>query len=227
MTELIEFPDSERFETERNAFFQRAKEAGLDTDPENAWNAAAYFYTQAVCFHESPETFQRPRVGLCFYGPCGAGKTVVAEFLREQIKALRWRVQKIQTAPLIDKYRRDELLADEMQGTPKEDILLDDIGYEEDARRFGDRWGIADFLKFRYEYAFLRHGRCTIATTNLNGIEEIRERYGVQIASRAAEMFYFILVARKDRRREIAERRAAEIERRIGKAGGKPRETCV
>ena len=222
MTKLIEFPAPESFKTARELFYSNAKESGLDIEPENAWHRAAFFYTQAVCYSGSKGSFVRPRVGLCFYGPCGSGKTVIANFLREQIKELRWRVPKVQTAALIDKYRRDDLLDDEMQGMPKEDIFLDDIGYEEDARRFGDRWGIADFLKFRYEYAFLRHGRFTIATTNLNGIDEIRERYGVQIASRAAEMFDFVLVARKDRRREISEHRAAEIERIIGKIGGSP-----
>jgi len=211
-TKPAKYPTPEMFARAKTEFFGKAAAAGLDTEPADAWTRAAFFFTQAAAAKYYPDRFERPKIGICFYGPVGAGKTVLAEFLRARIKELGWRLPKVQTASLIARYREDQLLDDDARGMPDEDLFLDDLGFEEDGRRFGDRWGIGDFLKFRHEYAFLRHGHYTIATTNLQPLEQIKERYGPQIASRAAEMFDFVLVHRKDRRREHAERRAAEID---------------
>lgn len=215
--EYREFPTRAAFEKCREAFFMEARSRGLEIEPEAAWNYAAFIFSQWAAWKKGPENgriYPRPKVGVLFYGPCGAGKSALADFLRDSIKQIaRIDIKRINTAALIEKYNRGELQEYEARGFADADIYLDDLGYETAGKRYGEKWGLDDFLKFRYEYAFRRYGRYTFATTNLNGLAEIEQRYGVHVASRCAEMFDLIKLTGKDRRSEIAEKRSDRVRR--------------
>ena len=207
------FPPKAAIESDRAEFFAAAEKAGLSPTPEDAWKRAALFFSQVKARIKDPAKYPAPAVGLFFYGPCGAGKTELALFLRDRIRAFGIRVPIVRTVRLIEEYRRNELSEDTADGMPRDVIVLDDVGYENNGKKYGDTWGVADFLKSRYECAFNRNHNFTIATTNLNGINEIELRYGQQIASRCLEMFDFVLLSHTDRRGETAKRRAYEIQK--------------
>lgn len=215
--EYRDFPTRESFETCRAAFFRVAEKRGLEIEPEEAWQHSAFIFTQWAAWKMGPENgriYPRPRVGVMFYGPCGAGKSALADYLRDAIRGIAGiSIRRVNTAALIDKYNRGELSEYEAQGYSDSDIYLDDLGYETDGKRYGEKWGLDDFLKFRYEYAFRRHNCYTFATTNLNGLPEIEQRYGAHVASRCAEMFDFIKLEGNDRRSGIAQKRAEQIRR--------------
>lgn len=215
--EQREFPTRKAFEANRALFYKLAPVHGLTPVPESeAWNRAAFLFTQWRAWKLGPNNgreYPRPKIGLCFYGPCGAGKTALADYTRKMISETTGvLIRKVQTADIVERYSRGELRDYELRGMYDADVLVDDLGYERDAKLYGAQWGIADFLKFRYESAYTRFGRFTMATTNLNGVRELEERYGSQISSRCEELFDFALLEGPDRRKEARKIRESEFE---------------
>ena len=79
--------------------------------------------------------------------------------------------------------------------------MIDDVGSESPAARYGVTWSLTDYFDDRY-IAWREHGLITLATTNLLGIDELAERYGERAVSRLQEMTDLVIYAQKDRRQK-------------------------
>lgn len=183
-----------------------AERTGVDLTPREPFLRCAELLARyrAWKFGGKP----KPSVGLCFYGPCGTGKTRIAEFFREVVKAATGHpIIFLRTKRLIDDFQFGDGRSYYSNRYGKSDIILDDLGRERTGNSFGRLWGMEDFIDDRYAESFRRYGVLTIATTNMNGMDEIGDRYGEAIRSRCAEMFDFVKVDTDDRRDHFAEAR--------------------
>ena len=143
--------------------------------------------------------------GLFLKGDVGIGKSFGAEIL-----AWYFKIPVIRPDVILSRYKdfNGNLLQLEYNlilsgaggmGYPC-DIVLDELGKNDDARNFGESVSLmAEVLDMRYR-AFIRHGVKTIVTTNLTDTE-LKQRYGLRIDDRLNEMFYFRSVTGKSLRK--------------------------
>ncbi len=195
----------------RYGFFKFVREHGYNTEPSNAYEAAADFLTEWCGFIGNPsfnKKYAPPDKGLFITGSTGTGKTVLVNMIRE------YTVYKNNTFGLNFTYIRSKDIVriveernrgvykwydDEIRNNP---LIIDDIGSEEISTIYGSPYGIANLIEERYDEmrkSFYRGGSYlasrptyTIVTSNLDS-GEISKRYGGRIASRCNEMFKSVL----------------------------------
>lgn len=165
--------------------------------PEDVFRQAADFYAQyAAAAHGLAE---KPK-GLLIVGPIGAGKTTLAEDIVQALRRLdRDRVIILRARRMAEDFSTFPDYIFWLRQKNSSVVLLDDLGCEQIACRFGVSWSMADYLDDRY-LAWREHQLPTVITTNLKGIPEITERYGERAASRIREMTVPLVYAYPDRR---------------------------
>jgi len=139
--------------------------------------------------------------GLIVFGPIGAGKTTLCEDLVDGMRRCRnaGRITILRARRMAEDYSQFEDYLDWLRRISRADVMIDDLGAEGSASRYGVPWSMADYLDDRY-MAWREHQWITLITTNLTGLDEIVERYGHRAESRIREMVTPIVYAHPDRR---------------------------
>lgn len=165
-----------------------------DVDPKAFRNLARYLIAKME---------MQTKKGLCLYGNNGTGKTT---FMRMFCGA-----RTLNASDISDIFTRNgQRDALEVVLLPKEydvypsgyfNLNIDDMGAEKALNEYGIKYEpMALVIEKMYNRFFVGFGKYNI-TTNLTK-EQISERYGQRIASRMAEMFYFVPFTGKDNRLE-------------------------
>lgn len=186
----------------RSNLYASAKRRGLKVGNSEAWTSASMLLAKFTAWKYGArygKMYPKPRVGLCFYGIAGSGKTVLAETLVLSLRGIGVKCIIQSSQKLTESYVGS---GDALERYIRTDALIDDIGCERDGMRFGQTWGMGDYLKERYDVGFKKCGALTILTTNLSSPEEIAKRYGDTVMSRLREMVDFVLLPPIDWRLE-------------------------
>ncbi len=175
---------------------QHFREGGLDCKPEDAFDKLANWYAQ---YHASIETetqaenqidpmkpvriVRRPEKGLILFGTPGCGKTSVSRLLKrgpvfEGTNIPRWAFPMFHAYNIVEEYTDGgpNWWLPFQQRYGRYDLVLDDIGSEENARWMGRSWTLATFLKWRYD-CWANYGALTILTTNSESVSQLGKRY--------------------------------------------------
>ena len=119
--------------------------------------------------------------GLFLYGPISTGKTTTARFIAAFFEAEILAVETIATNYLASD--GEDWLRDFLEGNKKRLIVIDDIGNEDEMRKFGNDSPIKRILSARSQ-SYEWYGVPTVYTSNFLNWEELRKTYGDRIHSR-------------------------------------------
>lgn len=128
--------------------------------------------------------------GLVLIGNVGTGKTFFAtRYLRCRLRHAVTVVTKYQELGYSNNFQEwlHREYHDKNVDKPPEDVILDDVGAEPVAKRYGEtREVIADVIAERYTY-WQKHNAKTVITSNLSK-QQFDDRYGRRVTDRLAEM---------------------------------------
>ena len=198
MTDTRKQLDPDRLRTNASRWFAGMLQARGHELPEPVRTQATEFFLAYALWSYG---FGPKPKGLIVFGPIGAGKTTLCEDLVDGMRRCR-RTEQItilRARRMAEDYAQFEDYLDWLRRVSRADVLIDDLGCEGVASRYGVPWSMADYLDDRY-LAWREHQRITLITTNLTGLEEIVERYGHRAESRIREMVTPIVYAHPDRR---------------------------
>ena len=135
--------------------------------------------------------------GLMLAGSVGVGKTCALKVLSVAIEA-----QYFSVPELAKRYSElgDEWFWSEVHKAGRWDMVLDDLGAEEDSKHFGNSMPIRELIYKRYEM-FQTQGVRTHVSTNISG-KQIEERYGLRVRDRLREMMVVVSCVDKSLRGE-------------------------
>lgn len=189
----------------KERFFRFCEQNNVDPTPETPFRSASNLIAQYVAWKVGPKfgkIYPKPKRGIVFYGNVGGGKTRLVEIFRQYLNDVHGiGIPIVRTRRLIEDFNLNDGRSYYATEYRNKDIILDDLGDERDGKSYGRVWGMEDFLKDRYDIAFRRNDCLTIITTNLPGPDAIKERYSERISSRCLEMFDFVKMVHRDRRK--------------------------
>lgn len=162
-------------------------------------------YARIVSYLAGDSDFPKPR-GIFIAGPTGCGKTTL---VRAFTDCARIHVRKrpssrgivfLRAREMTVEYTTNEYYLPYLHNlTSQKTVIIDDLGIEHAANRYGVPWGLEEYLEERYE-TWTEYGAPTILTTNYQRPDAILNRYGERAFSRLAEMVDFIAYNYRDRR---------------------------
>lgn len=187
-------------ECDANYFFRMIKSYFTSVHGEFVFNEANKRYITAICFFLSHDirfetelgySFQK---GIMILGSAGLGKTKVIEAVKGN------ELHPIYIYSMIDITRKLRQTGD-VELPPKQFILLDDVGSEEESIKFYGT-DITWFKDFIETYYMENHNNFSnlLITTNCDG-DLIEKKYGYRIRSRLREMFNVIELKGQDLRK--------------------------
>jgi len=147
--------------------------------------------------------------GLFAYGHCGTGKTMfVLRYIKNNDRNIRFLTaveiakQYIATGATQEweEYVHGHYI-DESVKIPVKPLIIDDLGNEPTAKRYGETREILDHVMSR-RYAFWQDtGVKTYVTSNLTG-QQLDDKYGRRVTDRLREMCFVVKFEGKSARRQ-------------------------
>lgn len=183
-------------ENEKKVAYQRFAKKGLTVDDLEVFDLFASFRAAYVLSERGK--IPRPARGIILFGPVGCGKTSLVQAALFQIG-----FEYVEATTIIEEYRQygeGSFITDKERWSNK-DLILDDLGAEQNAVVFGNKFSLAEWLEWRYR-CFKRFGALTVITTNLQNRQKIAEQYDDRIRSRILEMCDAVKYRHSDRREE-------------------------
>lgn len=172
---------------------------GYNMENHGASGLASYMatrYADAVY-----ENYRPSLKGLMILGNTGTGKTFAMEYLADFFKEMCGiRMEIISASDIARIYAADgddgfwRWFCDKKS----EELIIDDLGAERNAKHFGNGGIMPEVISKRYD-TWRGSGVRTHFTSNLD-LTAIKSRYGERITSRLAEMITLMTIAGKDYR---------------------------
>ncbi len=143
--------------------------------------------------------------GLFVSGPCGTGKTLFCRILSSMFD-----IEMLDMTELVTIYlskKGNEWFLDFIEKNRKSPIIIDDLGAESDAKRYGNEIPISELLYERSK-TWERYGIPTIVTSNMvldspnKELMTIRRKYGTRIFSRLSGMLDRVELTGRDHRKD-------------------------
>jgi DNA replication protein DnaC len=203
--------DIERyFFSKANEFLAERENRKFEFDDDNKY--VVDFFLSYFFNHEKLENFGGDfRKGIFLYGSYGTGKSLffeILEYLYQKNQKPSLRVKTVNTIRLVDEYRselsrlgqlasHDQTIYQRMEKGP---IHFEDLGAEKKINHYGNQTEVmSDILQLRYSRLFKTKCK-TFITSNLTP-EQVRKRYGERIYDRMFQMFNFLELNGKSRRK--------------------------
>lgn len=206
------------FFSKANDLLMKRENRKFEFDHNNRY--AVDFFFSYFFNHEKLEEMKGIKgKGIYLYGNIGTGKSLLFEILeyiyqdleskKTQINLLNSiRIKTINTIELVDQYRSQlsrlgQLASNDLtlyQKNTKGSIHFEDLGTEKKINHFGNQIEVmSDILQLRYSN--LNKTKCkTFITSNLTP-EQVRERYGERVYDRMFQLFNFLELNGKSRRK--------------------------
>lgn len=208
MGSKINFKDL--FISKANELLMKREKRCFEIDEKNQY-AVDFF----VSYFSNTEGLKKlggsPYKGLFIHGNCGTGKSLFFEILEEVYKHHpnpSIRIKTVHTIELTNRIinelsRPNQLASNDISIYGKVttgSIHFEELGAERKLNHFGNSIDImSDIIQLRY--AKSRRAKClTFITTNLSR-EEVKKRYGFRVYDRMYEMFNFIELSGRSRRK--------------------------
>ena len=177
-------------------YAERLEHYGYFRDESNAKafdHLADYF---ARWFAATQAQASYPEKGLFIFGSKGTGKTTAMNIFSGLFGIEMIRIEDLTKAFACGKEKEFWQVVDDLKWRH---LIVDDICNESEAKQYGNKIPIADFLKQR-EYLWKYNGLYTFYTSNAKGRNELTEMYGDTITSRLLGSCEFIKLDGHDRR---------------------------
>lgn len=198
LSNLPPLPDSTRKNLVRH-FHKVLLKHGYHMDNKGASGLASYMATR---YADAVYIDYRPSLkGLMILGNTGTGKTFAIEYLADFFKEMCGiRMELISASDIARIYAAegDDGFWKWFCDKKSEELIIDDLGSERNAKHFGNGGIMPEVITKRYD-AWRGSGVRTHFTSNLD-LAAIKVRYGERITSRLAEMITLMTIAGKDYR---------------------------
>lgn len=131
-----------------------------------------------------------PKYGLLIYGEVGRGKTFIARKIYDFYNGVREKYQGVRKTVFIydtefqigSQIKGNEYLDDVFFGNERKIMFFDDIGNEEETKRFGNTLSGREIIRYRH-ICREKFGVPTVLTTNLN-TKTLAQKYDIYVESR-------------------------------------------
>ena len=146
---------------------------------------------------ETVPPYRPPSRGILLCGTCGTGKTMLTETIAKHGKnhfgndysnGFIYRT----ATEIVEAYNSDgQKAVDHFRGSWEwQPLFIDDLGVENEGMHYGVKWGMKEFLLWRYECWKGKYSATTLFTTNASGIDDLVSHYGgdERLKSRITEM---------------------------------------
>lgn len=198
------------FFSKANEFLTERENRKFEFDDDNKY--VVDFFLSYFLNHQKLKNFGGDlKKGIYLYGSYGTGKSLlfeILEYLYQKNQKPSWRVKTVNTIRLVDEYRselsrlgqlasHDQTIYQRMEKGP---IHFEDLGAEKKINHYGNQTEVmSDILQLRYSRFFKTKCK-TFITSNLTP-EQVRKRYGERIYDRMFQMFNFLELNGKSRRK--------------------------
>lgn len=178
--------------------------------PESVITPVAESYAKIISLFIGDSGIYKTK-GFFLFGPTGCGKTTLVSAIRDCCRLHTRKLKKqngfvfLRARRLCEDYSANESFLTELREiSDKKAVIIDDLGTERTACRYGNQWGLEDFIEDRYD-TWEDLGLPTIFTSNLQKPDSVLQRYGERAMSRLIGMVDFISYNYYDRRLQQTE----------------------
>ena len=203
----------------RDHFIEYCRKCGASLDGvESVYEEAGNWLAEVIAFYV-PEYFRirhgtatdasPPGKSLLIYGEVGRGKTFLARKIYDFYRGVRAKYGgRVEAEFVYDtdftfgaSIKGNEYLEEFFFGYQRKILFFDDIGNEEESKRFGNVYGGREILRFRH-LCQEKWSVPTVITTNLTR-KSLAQVYGIYVESRVSGYYKGIRIQYpRDRRKE-------------------------